>query len=170
MKHLALGVALATMLVACGPGGQRGDAGAGVSEACPLLADASAVFGEGSQTVHGGPLDAMADTCSFASADGARGGDIVTYTVESLGGATLDARLSEVLANWDAMTETPLAAAEGLGDGARLATDLPGYQTQIAFMHNNALVLVAARSGDESITGQELALKLARAVAAAPAP
>ncbi len=170
MKHLALVAALALSLAACGPGTQRADGGAGASDACPLLADPSAVFGEGAQSVHGGRLDAIADTCSFASADGARGGDVMTYTAESLGSMTPDARMSEVLASWDAMTETPLAPAEGLGEEARKATDLPGYQTQIAFMHNGALVLVSARSGDDSITGEQLALNLAHAVAAAPAP
>lgn len=170
MRHLGLVAALALSLAACGPGGQRADGGAGGSGSCPLLADASAVFGEGAQAEHGGPLDAMADTCSFASADGARGGDVVTYTAESLGNMTPDARMSEVLASWDAMTETPLAPTEGLGDGARMATDLPGYQTQIAFMHNGALVLVSARSGDATITGEQLASNLAQAVAAAPAP
>jgi hypothetical protein len=165
MKYRALGLALA--LAACGQGGQGGqNDGGAISDTCPLVADAAAVFGEGAQVTHGGPLDAIADSCDFLSADGARGGDVITFTAESLGAITLEAKLSEVLASWDAMTETPLAPIESLGPEARMATDLPGYQTQVAFRRGDTLVLISARSGDDAVSGQDLAIELAEAAAA----
>lgn len=159
--------ALALALAACGQGAQRSEGGgAAQAGACPLIGDASALFGEGADLVGGGRLDAIEATCTVLSADGRRGGDFLTYTSESLGGVTIDARLAEVTASWDAMTETPLAPVAELGEGAVLATDLPGYQTQIAFRKGDTLVLVNASSGDEAVSGDVLARRMASAIQA----
>lgn len=159
---------LAVALAACGQGAQRPEGGGASAGACGLIGDANAIFGADAQSVGGGALDAIAATCQYASADGRLGGDIVTYTPASLGAVTLDARMAEVLANWDAMTETPLAPVPELGVDARIATDLPGYQTQIAFRRGETLVLISASSGDASISGEALARGMAQAVLSSP--
>jgi hypothetical protein len=131
-----------------------------------MLGDASALFGAGVQTYGYGGIDAMAETCEFISADGARGADVITYTPASLGTVTAQAQMQTILTAWDADTATPLATLEGLGDEAQMATDLPGYQTQIAIRKGGTLVLIAARSGDNTMTSEALARRMASAVAA----
>jgi hypothetical protein len=168
LRSALLAFAALATLSACGQGGGGSQSAGPASdnEACALLGDASAIFGANAQTIGYAGLDGMAATCEFASADGARGGDIITYTTQSLGAVTPQAKLAEIAQAWDAQTETPLAAIEGLGEEAQIAVDLPGYQTHIAFRKGDTLVLIAARSGDHSITGEALARRMATAAAA----
>lgn len=165
MRISGFALVLALSLAACGPGAQRpGGGDAAEAGACPLLGDASALFGAGADVVGGGRLDAIDATCTITSADGARSADFLTYTSASLGAVTLDARMAEVVQSWDAMTETPLAPVADLGDGAQMATDLPGYQTQIVFRKGDTLVLVNGRSADDAVSGEQLAHRMAAAI------
>lgn len=162
--------ACVAILAACGPSGSH-SGGAGPrsdntdhNAACAALGDANAVFGAGA-VVNGYPgLEGMDATCEFESASGDRGGEVITYTAQSLGAVTLDAKMTEIVQAWDAQTETPFAAVQGLGEGAQIANDLPGYQTQITFRKGDTLVLIAARSGANSPTGEALARQMATAV------
>jgi hypothetical protein len=161
------GLALAAIaLVACGKGAEHGAANASRDNpSCALIGDATALFGAGAQHFGYPGLDAMAGTCEFISADGKRSADIISYTPESLHGVTPEAQMQTITTDWDSQTETPLAAIDGLGDAAQVATDLPGYQTQLAFRKGGSLVLISARSGDDSITGEQLARNMATAAA-----
>jgi hypothetical protein len=109
----------------------------------------------------------MAGTCQFASADGKRGGDVILYTPASLGQLSAEAQMQAVTTAWGAETETPLATIDGLGDAAEIATDLPGGQTQIAFRKGGSLVLIAGRSGDGAVSGEQLARSMATTAVAA---
>jgi hypothetical protein len=154
---------------ACGQGGQhRSTPGSADNEVCRLLSDTTTLFGANASVVGYRGIDQMGPSCEFASADGARNGEIVIFTSQSLGaGVTPAAKMQEVLQKWDAQTETPLAPVAGLGEGAQMATDLPGYQTQIAFIKNNTLVLIQARTSDAATSGgAELARRLAMTAAA----
>ena len=71
----------------------------------------------------------------------------------SLGAVTPAAQVAHLAENWDAMTETPLAPIAGLGDEAQIATNLPGYQTQIVFREGDKAVAVLAWSGDPALRG-----------------
>ncbi len=168
-KQFVLMAALAAVLAACGPsGGSRpGPATSADNDACRLLGDAAALFGANAD-VHGyRGLDDMAATCEFASADGERGGEVILYTVQSLGATSAEARMADVTQRWDSQTETPLGEVQGLGEAAQIATDLPGYQTQIAFRKGGALVLIAGRDGsNERAAGEALARRMAQAAAA----
>jgi len=166
-RNLFLASCFAIALTACGPssGGARGGGAGGLNDACRALGDAAAIFGANAN-VQGYPgLDDMSGTCEFMSADGAHAGELILYTAQSLGAKTAEARMGEITAQWDTQTETPLAAIDGLGDAAQIATDLPGYQTHIAFRKGGSLVLIAARSGDEHLTGEALARRMAQAAA-----
>ncbi|MCA8885526.1 MAG: hypothetical protein KDA35_02815, partial [Hyphomonadaceae bacterium] len=77
---------------------------------------------------------------------------------------TLDAKTAEIIENWDAQTETPLAPVPELGEGAQIATDLVGYQTQILLRQGDRLILIMAGSGDSAITGEALARNMANAI------
>lgn len=164
-------VSLALALAACGGGGGSTHAGGpSVSDpgpTCALVADASSLFGDGFVAAEYRPSDGMSGNCEFASADGARGGDVLTYSTQSLGSMTLAAQLAETRTAWDNQTETELGAIEGLGDQSIIATDLPGYQTHIAFVKNGVLVLIAARSGNDDMTGEALARAMAQSVSGA---
>jgi hypothetical protein len=161
------GLTLAAIaLVACGKGAEHGAPNASRDDpSCALIGDATALFGAGAQHFGYPGLDAMAGTCEFISADGKRSADIITYTPESLHGVTPETQMQTVTTAWDSQTETPLAAIDGLGDAAQVAIDLPGYQTQIAFRKGGTLVLISARSGDDAITGEQLARNMAAAAA-----
>jgi hypothetical protein len=170
MKHTILAVSVAIMLAACGRGGHPG-AGArsdADNEVCRLLGDPTVLFGAGATSAGYRGIEQMAASCEFSSADGARAGEIVTFTAASLGpGATPAAKLQEITQKWATQTATPLAPVPELGDGARMATDLPGYQTQVAFVKNATLVLVQARTGDAATApGAALARSMARTAAA----
>lgn len=89
------------------------------------------------------------------------------YTAASLRAVKPADRFAETIAKLDTMTETPLAALEGSSEGAQIATDLPGYQTQIAFAKADKLVLISANSGDEKMTGEAIARAMAKAAASA---
>ena len=165
-SHWILAAALLA-LTACGKGAEHGAVNASHEDpSCALIGDATALFGAGAQHFGYPGLDAMAGTCEFISADGKRSADIISYTAESLHGVTPEAQMQTVITAWDAQTETPLAAIANLGDAAQIATDLPGYQTQIAFRKGGTLVLISARSGDDSVTGEQLARNIATAAVA----
>ena len=154
-------------LAACGPGEHRSPRSAADSEVCRMLGDPVALFGANAGVAGYRGIGEMGPTCEFSSADGARNGEIVTFTTASLKGAPLAAKMQEIVAKWDLQTETPLASVEGLGEGAQLATDLPGYQTQIAFIKGNTLILIQARTGDaDTARGADLARRMAIAVSA----
>ena len=160
--------ALALVLVACGkPGGSHGGpTTAADNAACALIGDGARIFGASAQHFGYQGIDAFAGSCEFNSADGRRGGEIILYTPQSLHGVTPEAQMQTITTAWDAQTETPLASVDGLGDAARIATDLPGYQTQIAFRKGGSLVLISARSGDDAMTGEQIARAMAQAAAA----
>jgi len=164
-------VSLALALAACGQGGGSTHAGGPSASdpgpTCALVANATSLFGEDFVAAEYRAQDGMSGNCEFTSADGARGGDVLTYTAASLGNVTLDAQLTEARTKWDSQTETELGAIEGLGDQSIIATDLPGYQTHIAFVKNGTLVLIAARSGNDDMTGEALARAMAQSVSGA---
>jgi len=85
----------------------------------------------------------------------------VLYTPASLGSVTAAAQMANVVKTWDAMSETPLAPVANVGDEAQIATDLPGYQTQIVFRKGDMLVTLLAWSGDPTMTGEALARRMA---------
>jgi hypothetical protein len=157
-------VALAVIVSACGPSkapGAKPAVTSGHVDACALLGDAGAIFGKGAVAEPDDGLDDMAGLCRAQSADGKLTGDVIVYD-----GAKAADHYKEELARWDGFTETPLAPVEGLGDEAQIALDLPGYQTQIAFRKGERVVLIAGRSGDAKITGEDIARKMAKAAAA----
>ncbi len=154
-------------LAACGP--ERGRGGlttAADNASCALIGDGAQIFGAGAQHFGYQGIDAFAGSCEFNSSDGRRGGEILLYTPESLDGVTPQAQMQTIIAGWREKTETPLAAVDGLGDAAQLATDFPGYQTQVAFRKGGSLVLISARSGDEAMTGEQIARAMAQTAAA----
>jgi hypothetical protein len=164
----SIAIAALALLTACGPSGGSRSEGPGsdaINDACRALGDTAALFGANADVRGYRGLDDMAESCEFASADGARAGELILYTAQSLGAKNAETRMGEVTEQWDAQTETPLAAVEGLGEAAQIATDLPGYQTQIAFRKGGSLVLIAARSGDDHVTGEALARRMAQAAA-----
>jgi hypothetical protein len=159
-------LSFALTLAACGKAPAPGAAqSAANNEACALVAAPESVFGAGVTTEGDRGLDDMAGYCRLQSADGARYGEIILYTAASLGAVKPADRMAETAAKWDAMTQTPLAPVEGLGDAAQIAADLPGYQAQIVFAKGDKLVLVSARSGDAKMAGEALARALAKAAA-----
>jgi hypothetical protein len=166
MRRIIIVAFAAIALAACGKSAEHGSTSASRDNpSCALIGDATALFGAGAQHFGYPGLDAMAGTCEFISTDGKRSADIIAYTPESLHGVTPEAQMQTVTTAWDAQTEIPLAAIDGLGDAAQIATDLPGYQTQIAFRRRGTLVLISARSGDDSVTGEQLARNMAAAAA-----
>ena len=168
-QSVALAV-LALTLAACGPSGngehRGGPSSDALNDACRALGDATAIFGADADVRGYAGLEDMASTCEFASADGAHAGEIILYTAQSLGEKNAETRMGEITQQWDAQTETPLAAIEGVGEAAQLAKDLPGYQVQIAFRKGGSLVLISARSGDARPTDEALARSMAQAAAA----
>ena len=162
MKTKVLFAAL-FVLAGCGPsGGQRGGpTSATDNAACALIGDGAEIFGAGAQHFGYHGIDAFAGSCEFNSADGRRGGEIILYTPESLNAVSPQAQMQIVTTAWDGQTQTPLSSIDGLGDASQMAADLPGYQTQIAFRKGGSLVLVSARSGDDAMTGEQIARAMA---------
>lgn len=155
------------VLAACGQGGGAPAVHSEI-DACALLGSPDALFGAGATaTPSDGSRDGMAGVCQWASADGRRVAGMIVYSATSLGAVTPTAQVAATAEKWDAMTETPLADVAGLGDEAKLAADLPGYQTQIVFRKGDKVVLVQANSGDEAMDGAALARRMADAAAAA---
>jgi hypothetical protein len=169
MLRKVLAVTLLLTLAACGQGHVRSPGSAADNEVCQLLANPAPLFGANAVVAGYRGIEQMGPTCEFASADGARNGEIVTFTAASLGSSTTpDAKMHEILQKWASQTATPLSPVAGLGEGAQMATDLPGYQTQIAFIKNNTLVLIQARTGDAATSsGADLARRMATTAAAA---
>ncbi len=163
MKRLLLAFACAAALAACGQGAQRPGGPGASDEACALIAQPEAIFGANVEQVGYGRLETMAASCQFQSADGTRSGEVVISNAASLGAVTPEANLAETIEKWDAQTETALAPVEGVGEDARIATDLPGYQTQIVFRQGGAVVMVAGSSGDAAMSGEQIARRLAQA-------
>src|SRR5690242_3973599 len=132
---LRLILAFAIVLSACGKpsGPHNGPTTAADNAACALIGDGAQIFGASAQHFGYPGIDAFAGSCEFNSADGRRGAEIILYDAASLHGVTPQAQMQTITTAWDAQTETPLAVIANLGDAAQIATDLPGYQTQIAF-------------------------------------
>jgi hypothetical protein len=159
---------LSLALAACGAGGggQAADDSAANNAACALIADAEATFGEGAAiTGYDGPAP-IAASCEFASADGVRSGEVVLFTQETLGAVTPADQIATLLQSWDDATETALQPVPELGAEAQLATDLPGYQTQIAFVKGQTVIAAMGSSGDNAMSGERIARALAMAAAA----
>lgn len=157
---------LVVFLSACGGGSGSGgatDDSAANNPACLLLADAAATFGEGA-VVDGyeGPSPITA-SCAFSSADGVRSGEIVLFTAESMGAVTPADQVASLVEAWDGATETALQPVAELGEGAQLATDLPGYQTQIVFTKGESVIAVMGSSGDSAMSGEQIARAIAQA-------
>jgi hypothetical protein len=161
-------VAALLVLAGCGPSGNRhgGPTSAADNAACALIGDGAQIFGAGASHFGYPGIDAFAGSCEFSSADGKRGGEIILYTPASLHGVSPQAQMQIVATGWDRQTETPLTSISGLGEASQMAVDLPGYQTQIAFVKGGSLVLVSARSGDNAISGEQIARAMAQAAAA----
>ena len=159
-------IALAATLAACGQGGGgRGETSAS-NEACALVADAAAIFGPDAQIVANAGDAPIAAVCQFSSADGSRSGEVLLFTTASMGAANPADQFATLTQTWDSATETPLQPIENLGEEAQLATDLPGYQTQIAFRQGAHVVAVLGSSGDARMSGEQIARALATAAAA----
>lgn len=167
MKRLLISAACLAVLAACGQPGQGPASPVASTEACDLIGHPQAIFGEGLEQVGYGRVGAMAATCSFQSADGRRSGDVLVSTPESRGGESAEAIMADAIERWDAQTDTPLAPLEGLGEEARIAVDLQGYQTQIVFRRNGAVVMVMGSSGDPAMSGEAIARRLAEAASQA---
>jgi hypothetical protein len=165
----AAALVAAVVLAGCGPSGGRrdGPTSAADNAACALIGDGAQIFGAGASHFGYQGVDAFAGSCEFSSADGKRGGEIILYTPASLHGVSPQAQMQTVAtAGWDSQTETPLTSIPGLGAASQMAVDLPGYQTQIAFVKGGSLVLVSARSGDDAVSGEQIARAMAQAAAA----
>ena len=161
-----LGLTVTAILVsACGGdgGGAAGpDPSAASNPACMLIADAVPIFGENADIVgYEGPPP-IAASCAFASADGTRSGDVVLFSTAPA------EQLATLVEAWDGATETPLEPVAELGEGAQLAKDLPGYQTQIVFVKGDTVIAVMGSSGDATMNGEQIARALAAAANAAP--
>jgi hypothetical protein len=172
MKRPVFAAACLAALAACGQAGELRSGSGASQEACALIAAPQAIFGDGFEQSGYGRLRTMAASCEFQSADARRSGEVIIATPASLGRVTAEANMADIVAMWDGQTETPLAALDGLGEEARIASDLPGYQTQIVFRQNGNVVMVMGSSGDEAMSGEEIARRLAhaasQALAAAP--
>ena len=164
MRTLTL-IALAATLAACEQGGGRSETSAS-NEACALIADAATIFGAGAQIVANAGEAPIAAVCQFTSADGTRSGEVLLFTAASMGAIAPADQLATLAQAWGAATETPLAPVENLGDEAQLATDLPGYQTQIVFRKGQSVIAVLGSSGDAQMSGEEIARALASDAAA----
>jgi hypothetical protein len=167
MRAIAI-LSLVLVAAACGKASAPSSAGpVAHREACALIAAPEALFGAGAVAAGDDGLGDMAGYCRFESADGARNGELILYTAASLGAVKPADRMAETVTKWDAMTQTPLAPIDDLGDAAQIATDLPGYQTQIVFTKADQLVLISAASGDTKMSGAALARAMAKAATAA---
>ena len=164
MKRPAI-AALFLALAACGQGG--GASAPGEIDACALLGSPDALFGAGAEAlVSAGERD-MAGVCQLLSADGRRSGDIIVYTADSLGSVEPAAYLEQTAEKWDGFTDGTIEPIADLGDEARIATDMSGYQTQIVLRKGDRVALIAARSGDPALDGEALARRMAQAAVAA---
>ncbi len=158
---LAFALALTLALAACG---KSGSSAPGRVDACAMLV-APALFGPHAEAQAIAPLDTMAGVCHFRSADGRRGGDLIVYTAQSLRGSTVAAQFAHFTQSWAGMTATPLAPVTGVGDEAQIATNLPGYQTQVVLRKGDKIAAILAWSGDPTMTGEALARQMAQQAA-----
>jgi hypothetical protein len=160
MKRILLAAVLAVSLAACGQGGGQPEATAGPS--CELLSNAERVFGRGmiAQSPQR-PIDGASGECAWESEDGRVLAQLVLFDA---GG---QAKFDETVQSWVTMTNggAEAQALEGIGDGASLVTPMPGYQAQIAVRKGERLALILANSGDDALTSEALARKMAEAIA-----
>jgi HSP20 family molecular chaperone IbpA len=147
---------------------KAGDVAGRHADACALIADPAALFGKDTTVSGDDGFDDMAGRCSFASADGRRGGDVILYNAASLGAVTPEKKLADTIAFWARSTFTPPAPIEKLGDEAQIVTDLPGQQVQIALRKGGLVILISARSGEAKRTAEDIVRKMAAQAAAAP--
>ena len=167
MKRTILALTIAAALAACGQGGgPAAPEEMTVAGACALVTAPDAVFGAGPSATPANDLPGATGSCSFASADGLKSGDLIVYTTESLGTTTADAQIATLTGRWTENGVTP-TAIEGLGDSAQIAVGLPGDQAQIVFKKGDNLATVVATSGDPAVTSEQLARDVAAQVAAA---
>ena len=163
MRLVLIGAVLALALAGCGKSGSSAPSNV---DACAMIAPSQDLFGANGEAQSIAPLDAMAGVCHFRSADGRRGGDLIIYTAQSLHGSTAAAQFAHFTQSWAGMTTTPLARVASVADEAQIATDLPGYQTQIVLRKGDQVAAILAWSGDPAMTGEALARRMASAVAA----
>lgn len=168
MKRTILAIAMGVALASCGQGGGGPAAPEAMTTAgaCALVTQPDAVFGAGASAVPANDLPGATGSCSFASTDGLRSGDIIAYSAQSLGATTPDAQIASLSSRWAENGVTP-AAVEGLGDSAQIAVGLPGDQTQIVLRKGDNLATIVATSGDPALTSEQLARDVAAQVAAA---
>lgn len=164
MRVMIVSLALSLMLAGCA---KSGSSALGGVDACALIARPQMLFGAGAEIDPGRVLDTMAGTCSWRSADGRRGGDLIVYTSQSLHGVTPTAQFEHFTDAWSKLTLTPLAPIADLGDEGQIATDLPGYQTQIVVAKGNRVIAILAWSGDPALSGEALGRRMAQAAGAA---
>lgn len=160
----------ALVLTACGqPAAPKaGDVAARHADACALVSDPAALFGKDATSSGDDGFDDMAGRCSFTSADGRRGGDLLLYNAASLGGVAPEKKLADTVAFWSKATFTPPAPIEKLGDEAQVVTDLPGQQVQLALRKGGFVILISARSGEPKLSADQLARAIAAQAASAP--
>ncbi|HWA00936.1 MAG TPA: hypothetical protein VG841_11550 [Caulobacterales bacterium] len=151
-------VALAVVLAGCGKA--AGPSQTTTNAACALIAQPEQLFGAGAEIV--GANDIGAGSCHFGSQDGRRGGDIIVFD-----GTAAATQYRQLAQKWAEVNRSPLQSVPELGDEAQLAGDLPGYQTQIVLRKGQSTVALLAWSGDPQIGGDDLALRMATAVAQA---
>lgn len=162
MRVILIGAVLALALAGCGKSSTHAS---GSVDACALIAPSS-LFGVNAEAQAIAPFDTMAGVCHFRSADGRRGGDLIVYTAQSLHGSTAAAQFAHFTQSWAGTTATPLAPVTSLGDEAQIATNLPGYQTQIVLRKGDKVAAILAWSGDPAMTGEALARQMASATVA----
>ena len=166
MRRTLTLIAFAATLAACGQGGGSRSESAASNEACALITDAAAIFGENPQMVATRGDAPIAADCQFTSADGSRSGDVMVFNAASMGATNPADQFATLTQAWDGATETPHAPIENLSDEAQMAIDLPGYQTQIVFRQGGNVVAVLGSSGDAQMSGEQIARALALAAAA----
>lgn len=154
----------AVLLTACGGGGSSSAPGA--VDACALISQPDTLFGAGAEHVVSAQVEGAAGSCQWRAANGARGGDLIVYTAQSLHGTTPAAQFAHFTETWGGMSSTPLAPIAGLGDEAQIATGLPGYQAQVVMRKGDKVAALLAWSGDPAMTDEALARGMAQAAAA----
>lgn len=129
--------------------------------ACALLSQPAQLFGAEYASFSYDDIEGAEGSCEIRSADGLRAGELIHFTATNA-----QAKMAEIADQFDADTATALADVSGVGDAAKLATDLPGYQAQIVFRKGDDVVAMLARSGDPETTAADLARQLAAQVTA----
>lgn len=131
---------------------------------CALLADASAFFGQ-AMTGETNARGAVADGCTWNTADGLYNAEVMIFTDASLAGAvSVQQNFERTLVTFSQMTNQPLVPIAGLGIAAQRA-DLGRRMSQIAFYKGGVGVLVSVNTPTpDSESPPALAERLARAI------